>query len=57
MFITLVLLASNYFGIIKAPQIKHSLYFVWFRITDEGSIPEMRIWLILLIQNIATNVA
>ena len=24
-------------------------YFVWLRITDEGSLPEMRIWSILLI--------
>ena len=24
-------------------------YFVWLRITDEGSVPEMRIWFILLI--------
>ena len=26
-------------------------YFVWLRITDEGSIPEMRIWSILLIKS------
>ena len=26
-------------------------YFVWLRITDEGSIPEMRIWSILLINS------
>ena len=26
-------------------------YFVWLRITDEGSVPEMRIWSILLIQS------
>ena len=25
-------------------------YFVWLRITDEGSVPEMRIWSILLIK-------
>ena len=24
-------------------------YFVWLRITDEGSLPEMRVWSILLI--------
>ena len=24
-------------------------YFVWLMITDEGSVPEMRIWSILLI--------
>ena len=26
-------------------------YFVWLRITDEGSVPEMRIWSILLINS------
>ena len=26
-------------------------YFVWLRITDEGSVPEMRIWSILLIKS------
>ena len=26
-------------------------YFVWLRITDEGSVPEMRIWSIWLIQS------
>ena len=26
-------------------------YFLWLRITDEGSIPEMRIWSILLIKS------
>ena len=26
-------------------------YFVWLRITDEGSVPEMRIWSILLIES------
>ena len=26
-------------------------YFVWPRITDEGSVPEMRIWSILLIKS------
>ena len=26
-------------------------YFVWLRITDEGSVPEMRIWPILLIKS------
>ena len=25
-------------------------YFVWLRITDEGSVPEMHIWSILLIK-------
>ena len=28
-----------------------SYYFVWLRITDEGSVPEMRIWSILLIKS------
>ena len=27
-------------------------YYVWLRITDEGSIPEMRIWSILLITSV-----
>ena len=26
-------------------------YFVWLRITDEGSVPEMRIWSVLLIKS------
>ena len=26
-------------------------YFVWLRITDEGSVPEIRIWSILLIKS------
>ena len=26
-------------------------YFVWIRVTDEGSVPEMRIWPILLIKS------
>ena len=26
-------------------------YFVWLRITDEGSVPELRIWSILLIKS------
>ena len=26
-------------------------YFVWLRITDEGSLPEMRLWSILLIKS------
>ena len=26
-------------------------YFVWLRITDKGSVPEMRIWSILLIKS------
>ena len=27
-------------------------YFIWLRITDEGSVPEMRIWSILLIKSV-----
>ena len=27
-------------------------HFVWLRITDEGSVPEMRIWSILLIKSV-----
>ena len=30
-------------------------YFVWPRITDEGSVPEMRIWSISLILKIPTK--
>ena len=26
-------------------------YFIWLKITDEGSVPEMRIWSILLIKS------
>ena len=26
--------------------------FLWLRITDEGSLPEMRIWSILLIKSV-----
>ena len=28
-----------------------SVDFVWLKITDEGSVPEMRIWSILLIES------
>ena len=31
-------------------------YFVWLRITDEGLVPEMRIWSILLINPIKNGV-
>ena len=31
-------------------------YFVWLRITDEGSVPEMRLWSILLIKSDLTMV-
>ena len=30
---------------------QHFYYFVWLRITDEGSVPEMRIWSILFIKS------
>ena len=31
-------------------------YFVWLRITDEGSVPKMRIWYILLLHPIEYGV-
>ena len=34
-----------------APLIIFLNYFVWLRITGEGSVPEMRIWSILLIKS------
>ena len=38
-------------GIISFIQLFKLLnYFVWLRITNEGSVPEMRIWSILLIK-------
>ena len=47
------------FGFSLFRYFRHSLltllnYFVWLRITDEGSAPEMRIWSILLI-NLTKN--
>ena len=42
------LLASSSLGIIEASSLNILLYFIWLMITDEGSIPEMHIWSILL---------
>ena len=42
------LLASAWFGTSLSNILD---YFVWLRITDEGSVPEMRIWSILLIES------
>ena len=50
-FITPSLLASASFGTFGASIFNFWNYFVWLRITDEGSVPEMRIWSILLIQS------
>ena len=36
------------FGKILATHFKFLLYFIWQRITDNGSLPETRIWSILL---------
>ena len=48
--ITQFLLASPCFGIMFASNFNIFLYSVWLRITDEGSIPEVRIWSMMLIQ-------
>ena len=40
------LVFRHFWGINSQPFVN---YFVWLRITDEGSVPEMRIWSILLI--------
>ena len=39
------------FGNWLASFFKFLNYFVWLRITDEGSVPDMRIWSILLIKS------
>ena len=39
------------FGFILASDFKGLQYFSWLRITEEGSIPEMRIWSISLTQS------
>ena len=44
------LLASAYFGTFRALLFNFLNNFVWLRITDEGSVCEMRIWSILLIK-------
>ena len=41
-------LLRNFWGI----TFKLFYYFVWLRITDEDSVPEMRIWSILLIESL-----
>ena len=43
------LLALACFGTFWASLFNFSNFFVWLRITDEGSVPEMRVWSILLI--------
>ena len=43
------LLASTYFGTFWSLVFNILNYIVWLRITDEGSVPEMRIWSISLI--------
>ena len=50
-FITPSLLASNCFGISRPSHFIRLQYIVWLRITDEGSIPKMRMRSILLIQS------
>ena len=40
-------MASTYFGIIMLSDYNLLQYFVWFRIIDEGSIPEMILWYIV----------
>ena len=39
----------NYFGTFWSLLFNFLNYIVWLRITDEGSVPEMRIWSISLI--------
>ena len=48
-FITPSLSASAFLGHFWAPLFNFLNYFVWLRVTYEGSVPEMRIWSILLI--------
>ena len=44
------LLASVSFGTFVTSLFNFLNYFVWLRITLEGSVPEMRIWSILLMK-------
>ena len=44
------LLASASFGTFVTSLFNFLNYFVWLRITDEGSVTEMRIWSILLMK-------
>ena len=41
----------SFFRHFLASLFNFSHYFLWLRITDEGSIPEMRIWSIMLIKS------
>ena len=50
-FITQSLLTSACFGTFGVSIFNFVAYFVWQRINDEGSVPEMRIWSILLIKS------
>ena len=45
------LLASVCFGTFVTSLSNFLNYVVWLRITDEGSVPEMRIWPILLMKS------
>ena len=45
------LLASASFGTFVRSLFNFLNYFVWLRITDEGSVTEMRIWSILLMKS------
>ena len=45
------LLASASFGAFMTSLFNFLNYFVWLRITDEGYVPEMRIWSILLMKS------
>ena len=45
------LLASASFGAFMTSLFNFLNYFAWLRITDEGSVPEMRIWSILLMKS------
>ena len=46
------LLASASFGTFVTSLFNFLNYFVWLMITDEGSVPEMRIWSILLMKSV-----
>ena len=52
-FITPSLLALPCFGTFGH---KFLTYFLWLRNTDEGSVPEMRIWSISLIKSVLNGV-
>ena len=45
------LLAPASFGTFVRSLFNFLNYFVWLRITDEGSVPEKRIWSILLMKS------